>query len=52
MGAVKKVVDLIKAKKEVKVVKMQEVKVTCLNCDDSGLACSSCTKPFTDTFGE
>lgn len=52
--AVKKVVDAIKkvvAPKVVKVVKDEvEVSNVCPNCNDSGLQCAVCSKPFTDTF--
>lgn len=55
MGVAKKVIDKVKEAikpKVVKVIKTEEVKTICSNCNDSGLACSSCSVPFSDTFGE
>jgi len=53
MGVAKKVVDLVKGKKEVKVVKAKQVEeVACSNCDNSGAQCSTCSPVFRDTFGE
>lgn len=51
---VKKVIDKVKeiVKPKVTVVKTEAKVETCSNCNDSGLACSSCSVPFSDTFGE
>lgn len=51
---VKTVIDKVKeiVKPKVIVVKTESKVEVCSNCNDSGLACSSCSVPFTDTFGK
>lgn len=54
MGIAKRVVDKVKEvvkPKTVKVNKVEEVKITCSNCDGS-TQCSVCSPVFRDTFGE
>lgn len=51
---VKTVIDKIKEviKPKVVVVKVEETKTICSNCEDSGLQCHLCSPVFSDTFGE
>ena len=51
--AVKKVVDAIKKVVTPKIVVVKEESVVnnvCPNCENSGLQCAVCSKPFEDTF--
>lgn len=50
MDIVKKVVQAIKGKPEIKKEVQEESK--CNNCEGSGAQCSSCTPIFSDTFGK
>lgn len=51
--AVKKIVDVVKKVITPKIVLVKEeevVSTVCENCNDSGLQCAVCSKPFEDTF--
>lgn len=51
--AVKKIVDVVKKAITPKIVLVkEEVRVSdvCPNCENSGLQCAVCSKPFEDTF--
>lgn len=50
--SVKNVIEKVKEAVKPKVVKVEKQSESCSNCNDSGLQCSSCSAPFTDTFGE